>query len=103
MWKWGVNYHLPLLYPDWGFGQIVYFLRIRANAFFDNTTVKSLRTGFSTPLRSTGVELYFDTRWWNQQPVTFGIRYSRLLDADSYANPPNVNRWEFILPVILIN
>lgn len=102
MWKWGLNYHLPLLYPDWGFGQIVYFLRIRANAFYDYTTVKSLRTGTSTPLRSTGAEIYFDTRWWNQQPVTFGFRYSRLLDADSYRNPPNVNQWEFIMPVILI-
>jgi hypothetical protein len=102
MWKWGLNYHLPLLYPDWGFGQIVYFLRVRANAFFDHTTVKSLRTGTKTPLRSTGVELYFDTRWWNQQPVTFGVRYCRLLDADSYVNPPNVNRWEFIMPVLIL-
>jgi hypothetical protein len=33
------NYHLPLLYPDWGFGNIVYFLRVRGNAFYDFTKV----------------------------------------------------------------
>ena len=57
----------------------MYFLRVRANLFFDYSTVKSLRTGTETDLRSTGVEIYFDTRWWNQQFVSFGFRYSRLL------------------------
>ena len=102
MWKWGVNYHIPLLYPDWGFGQIVYFQRIRANVFYDQSYMKSLRTGVTTSLASTGVEIYFDTKWWNQQPVSFGVRYSRLLDADAFANPPNANVFEFVLPVNLI-
>ena len=102
MWKWGVNYHLPLFYPDKGFGQLVYFLRVRANLFYDNSTVKSLRTGTQTILRSVGTEIYFDTRWWNQQNVSFGFRYSYLMDADKYANPPSVNQWEFVLPVNLI-
>ncbi len=102
MWKWGVNYNLPLLYPDKGFGQIVYFLRVRANLFYDQSTVKSLRTGTSVSLRSVGSEIFFDTRWWNQQNVSFGFRYSRLLDADKYINPPGVNQWEFVLPVNLI-
>jgi len=102
MWKWGVNYHLPLFYPDKGFGQLVYFLRVRANLFYDNSTVKSLRTGTETILRSVGTEIYFDTRWWNQQNVSFGIRYSRLLDAEKYSSPPNVNQWEFVLPINLI-
>jgi hypothetical protein len=102
MWKWGVNYHLPLFYPDKGFGQLVYFLRVRANLFYDNSTVKSLRTGVKTVLRSVGTEVYFDTRWWNQQNISFGIRYSRLLDAEKYNSPPNVNQWEFVLPINLI-
>jgi hypothetical protein len=102
MWKWGVNYHLPLIYPDWGFGQIVYFNRIRANLFYDQSYLKSLRTGIITTLASTGVEIFFDTKWWNQQPVSFGFRYSRLLDTDAYTNPPSANQFEFVLPVNLI-
>ena len=102
MWKLGLNYHFPICYPDQGFGQIVYFLRVRANLFYDYSSVKSLRTGTSTLLRSAGTEIFFDTRWWNQQAVSFGIRYSRLLDADRYASNPNPNQWEFVLPINLI-
>ncbi len=100
MWKLGVNYHFPVAYPDWGLGQIVYFLRVRAAAFFDYATGKSLRTGIATPFRTAGMEWYFDTRWWNQQPVTFGFRYSRLLDNELRGiTRPDI--WEFIMPVNL--
>ncbi|HSF44584.1 MAG TPA: hypothetical protein VLA58_01195, partial [Chitinophagaceae bacterium] len=102
MWKWSVNYHLPITYPDWGFGQVVYFQRIRANVFFDQSYLRSLRNGVTTGLASTGLEIYFDTKWWNQQPVSFGFRYSRLLDANAFISPPNVNQFEFVLPVNLI-
>jgi hypothetical protein len=105
MWKAAVNYHLPLFYPDLGLANIVYFLRVRANLFYDYSTVKSLRTGISQPLRSAGTEIFFDTRWWNQQPVSFGIRYSRLFDASFFnsANSTlNPNQWEFVLPINLI-
>ncbi|MCU0334939.1 MAG: hypothetical protein MUF62_07780, partial [Chitinophagaceae bacterium] len=100
MWRLGANYHLPLLYPEWGFGQLLYLLRIRGNAFYDYTQVKSLRTGLTRPFSTVGAELFFDTRVWNQLPVTFGIRYSRLLDAElGIVTRPN--QWEFILPVNL--
>jgi hypothetical protein len=100
MWKWGVNYHFPLLYPDWGIGQVVYFLRVRANAFYDYTVGKSLRTGKETPFKTVGGELYLDTKWWNQEPVTLGLRYSRLLDKEFFGvTSPGV--WELILPVTL--
>lgn len=102
MGKGSVNYHFPLFYPDWGFGQLVYFLRIRANLFFDYAQVKSLRTGNLFSFRSTGAEMFFDTRWWNQQPVTLGIRYAHLLDkANAGMASPHV--WEFILPVDLLS
>jgi hypothetical protein len=102
MWKWGVNYHFTIAYPDWGFGQVLYFLRLRANVFYDNSTVKSLRTGITTPLRSVGSEVYFDVKLWNQQALSLGFRYSRLLDTDNYPNPVNANQWEFIIPLNLI-
>jgi hypothetical protein len=100
MWKYGVNYHLPLLYPDAGFANIVYLLRVRANAFFDHTIARSLRTGRTFWFRSAGAELTFDTRWFNQQPLSIGIRYSRLLDRPFVASDP-VNAWEIILPMNL--
>ncbi|WP_152270035.1 hypothetical protein [Agriterribacter humi] len=102
MWKGSVNYHFPLFYPDWGFGQLVYFMRIRANLFFDYAQAKSLRTGDVFSFRSTGAEVFFDTKWWNQQPVAFGVRYSRLLDND-IAGAVNKGLWEFILPVDLLS
>ncbi len=102
MWKISANYHFPLAYPDWGFGNIVYFQRIRSNLFFDYTEGKSLRTGTRFPFKTVGTELFFDTRWWNQQPVTFGIRYSRLLDNE-FRGTTQPNIWELILPVNLFN
>ncbi|MFZ9262168.1 MAG: hypothetical protein ACO3AA_02455 [Chitinophagaceae bacterium] len=102
MWRVSFNYHFPVLYPDLGFANIVYFRRIRSNLFFDDMNLKSLRTGRVIQLRSTGIEIHFDTKWWNQHPVSFGFRYSRLLDAKKFTDPPNVNRWEFIMPVNLI-
>ncbi|MEP6512926.1 MAG: hypothetical protein ABJA79_03605 [Parafilimonas sp.] len=97
MFKLGANYHFPLFYPDWGFANITYFNRIRANLFYDYTTVKSLRSGNKYEFNSLGAEIYFDTRWWNQQPIVFGIRYSRLIDYKLAGLQPN--RWDLILPV----
>ena len=101
MYKLGVNYHFPIMYPDWGFANIVYFTRIRANVFYDYTNLKSLRTQTNYQLKSYGTEIFFDTKWWNQQPLQFGIRYSRLVDHALVGQQPN--RWEVILPVTLIN
>jgi hypothetical protein len=102
MWKWNVNYHFPIVYPDFGLANIVYFQRVRANVFYDDTYLKSLRTGRITNLRSAGTEIYFDTKWWNQQPVSFGVRYSRLLDSRLVNPNLNPNVWEFILPLNLL-
>lgn len=101
MWKAGANYHLPLLYPDRGVGNIVYLLRVRGNLFYDFTRVYSNAKTASEDLRSTGGELFFDTRWWNAYPLTLGVRYSYLLDAD-VVGAQNRNRFEIILPLNLI-
>ena len=103
MYKLGVNYQLPVLYPDWGFGNILFFQRIRANGFYDYTDARARLNDVLTDInnRSTGLEIYFDIKVWNELPVSFGIRYSRLLDTD-FRNPGAVNRWEFIVPVGLI-
>lgn len=100
MYKLGVNYHFPIAYPDWGFGQLVYFQRLRLNAFYDLSIGKSLRTGRRFNFGTLGGELFFDTRWWNQEPVTFGIRYSKLLNQQLVGGSRS-HYWEIILPVAL--
>jgi len=45
--------------------------------------------------------VYFDTKWWNQLTISFGIRYSRLLDPDFGGRGPN--QWELILPLNLLS
>lgn len=100
MWKASFNYHFPLAYPDFGFANIVYLKRLRANFFYDFTRVESKRTGLTSDFASAGAEMYVDTRWWNQHPLTFGLRYSRLLHRD-VANL-SANQWELILPVLLL-
>ena len=94
------NYHFPLFYPDWGFANLVYFLRVRSNLFYDFSRVYSKDKTRSLDLRSTGAEIYFDTKWWNQLPVTFGFRYSYLLDHDVTGS--NKGLFEFIIPLDLI-
>ncbi len=99
-WKLGANYHFPIVYPEFGIGNIIYFLRLRGNAFYDHSQVHVERTNERFQFRSYGGELFFETRLWNQLPATFGIRYSRLLDAGTLGI--NQNQWGFILPLDLI-
>ena len=101
IWRLSANYHFPLIIPDWGFGQLLYISRIRGNLFYDYQRIFSNDKVYSLNLRSTGAEIYFDTRWWNQYALTFGMRFSHLLDTDLLA-PGNVNVFEFILPVSII-
>lgn len=101
LWRLSANYHFPLFIPDWGFGNILYIQRIRANAFYDFQRIFSNTKTNTYDLRSTGAEMYFDTRWWNQYSLTFGIRFSHLLDTDLLA-PQQANVIEFILPVSII-
>ncbi|MGZ5248211.1 MAG: hypothetical protein ACXWCR_13975, partial [Flavitalea sp.] len=102
--KVGAEYHFPVVYPDWGFASLVYFQRIRADIFYDHTKVLDYTSAgvlFNDHYRSFGTEIFFDTKWWNQEPVSFGIRYSRLLDG--VKQNPGSNQWELILPVNLFN
>lgn len=103
MYKVGVNYQLPVFYPDWGFANLLYFQRIRANGFYDHTSAKARVNNLLTEIknRSTGAEVYFDTKIWNAYPVSFGVRFSHLLDKD-LLNPLVKNRWEIIIPIGII-
>jgi hypothetical protein len=100
MYKLGVNYHFPLVYPEFGIGNIVYFMRLRANGFYDYTNIRYYRRNLHLQFRSAGAELFFDTKWWNEYAVSFGIRYSHLSDGELMGLGPN--QWEFILPINLL-
>jgi hypothetical protein len=107
MWRFSGNYHFPIFYPDFGLANLIYLQRLRANIFYDYTRVYSGYFGSapsrSRNLRSTGAEIYFDTKFWNQLPVSFGIRISHLLDDGFSSQDRNGNTWlEFILPLDLI-
>jgi hypothetical protein len=101
MWKMSGNYHFPIVYPDFGFANILYLQRIRGNVFYDLTRVYSLNKSTTRDQRSIGGEIYIDTKWWNQYPLTFGFRVSRLLDNDFYTRSQGTV-FEFILPVSII-
>lgn len=93
------NYHLTLLYPDWGFANILYLSRIRANIFFDHTRPFDKYGVNGHSMQSAGTEIYFDTKWWNQHPITLGFRIGRHL-TPAPANSRNFF-FEFLLPSLL--
>jgi hypothetical protein len=100
MWRLSANYHFPIFYPDWGFANLLYFQRIRGNAFFDFEKVYSDDKTESRNLRSVGGEIYFDTKWWNEYPLTFGIRLSHLLDNE-LSGPTQKNVFEILVPIVI--
>jgi hypothetical protein len=103
MWRLSANYHLPLFIPDWGFGDILYLQRIRANLFYDIQRLFSNKKQPVIDLPSVGAELYVDTKWWNQYQLTFGVRVSHLLENDPRARlAKGSNVFELILPVSII-
>jgi hypothetical protein len=100
MYRLGVNYHFPMFYPDWGFGNLVYFLRIRGNGFYDHSIVKSAGRA-ARNLNSAGIEIFFDTKWWNQENVSFGFRITAPFDYQFNQKQSTVI--DFILPVNIFN
>ncbi len=96
--KVGSNYHFPVAYPDWGFANLLYFSRIRANGFYDYMSAFNFRNRRTVTFASAGGELFFDTKIGNVLPFTFGMRYSHLLN-DNPGDPSRKGRFEFIVPL----
>ncbi|CAM3983286.1 hypothetical protein MUGA111182_20240 [Mucilaginibacter galii] len=101
LYKAGANYHFPIAYPDAGFANLVYLLRLRGNIFYDythGTDFYTNGTNFKADFRSAGAELFFDTQWFNESRITFGLRYTYLLDRDIFGGAGS-NRFTLILPL----
>ncbi|MDB5130597.1 MAG: hypothetical protein JWR02_346 [Mucilaginibacter sp.] len=101
--KAGVNYHFPIAYPDAGVANTFYLSRLRGNMFYDYTHATDFDINgsqFKGTFRSTGAELYFDAKLFNQAAISFGFRYSYLIDNDIFGGAGH-NRFEIIVPVTI--
>ena len=72
------NYELPIAYPDWSMGSVMFLQRIRSNFFFDYA--KGTFAKHSETMRSAGVELMMDFRLFRLFQVNGGLQYAYLLD-----------------------
>ena len=92
------NYQLPLVYPDAGFGGIIYLQRIRLNLFMDNGWMKHSKTTVINPMlieQSAGSEVLFDIKIANVLPLTIGVRYAAILKPDNYTG--DIKPWQVYL------
>ena len=85
------NYALPLFYPDWNLGALVYLQRVKSNFFFDFGLGKdgSQRTTYQT----AGAELTFDFHLLIQ--LDMGARYSYRFDERNSRFEAVINIPEF--------
>lgn len=81
--SYGIDYKLPLVYPDFNIGRLVFIKRINLGLFYDQAfleyplddAVEMLN------LRSTGLEVVFNTHFFRFfAPVDIGFRTSYLFD-----------------------
>ena len=93
----GVNYTMPVWYPDISAGPVIFLKRLRTNAFFDYGQGKrnfylydyKNQQVLSTPeqtvvYRSAGLEVMADLNIMRfAQEIGIGVRYSRLLSTDA--------------------
>lgn len=103
IYKVGTNYHMPLVYPDWGFWGIIYFYRLRSNVFFDYSrayfTSSSTNDQSMQIYNSVGGELIVDSKILNLYDFSFGFRYSYLLNEDPLQADSD-HSFEFFIPLL---
>lgn len=89
--KLGCTYGFPLIYPDIGFGNILYVPRIRFQPFYDIAYSNSPEA-VATTMSSAGGELLIDFYFGK---LTLGLRYARLLTG--YEGSPD--KFEIFIPI----
>ncbi len=105
MWRMSANYHFPIWHTDWGFANLLYIQRFRGNIFYDFEKVYSKDKTQTRDLASAGAEFYFDTKWWNAYPLTFGVRMSHLFKTapNSTTYTAGSNWFEILVPIVIPN
>jgi hypothetical protein len=103
IYKVGTNYHFPISCPDWGLWGVIYLYRLRANTFFDYSRTHLINAVTNTEsiqlYNSFGGELIIDSRLFNYFEMTFGFRYSYLLNEDPQDDDLK-HSFEFFIPLL---
>jgi hypothetical protein len=69
----GLNYKIPLWYPDFSLGSVIYLKRLKLNLFYDLANGKN--PGYVNVYQSTGCELTADFHFLRfVAPVEMGLR-----------------------------
>ena len=88
------NYALPLFYPDWNLGALVYLKRVKTNFFYDYGLGKD--GSQHTTYQTTGAELTFNFHLFSLFiPWDMGVRYSYRFDEGDSRFGAVVNIPEF--------
>ena len=88
------NYALPLFYPDWNLGALVYLKRVKTNFFYDYGLGKD--GAQHTTYQTTGAELTFNFHLFSLFiPWDMGVRYSYRFDEGDSRFGAVVNIPEF--------
>ena len=77
--KLSADYQFPIAYPDLGTWGVLYLKRVSLNTFFDYGRRSLNLFDLVDNQNSVGVEVIFDTQFFNELPVSFGIRNAYLL------------------------
>jgi hypothetical protein len=86
--RYSADYALPLFYPDWSLGQLIYIRRVSANAFYDYGRVGDRL------YRSTGLEAIFDVNIFHWPGFRVGLRDSYRIDyGNARINPFIAYSW----------
>ena len=89
----GINYHLPIIYPDWGLTGLFFFKRVSMNIFYDYSKITTFADVKNLNFNSVGTELVFDVRIFNTFDFRPGFRYAyRLNDV-----PGSAHRFSFLI------
>lgn len=79
IWSFNTNYGLPLLYPDWGFADFMYFKRIKSTVFHNYNSIMFEEQ--KSEFQSLGADLLFDVVFNNTvfSEITVGFRNAYMI------------------------
>ena len=78
-----VDYKLPLFYPDWNIGKVIYLKRFHLGIFGDYTQAKN--EGKWHEYKTTGLELFADLHLFQWVvPFQIGFRFQYLPDTQKF-------------------